>query len=271
VEIDPGYALAWTRLAAAQYSLRRSHGRPGDGGEASLDRALALDPDLADAHALKAGMLADAGKEAEAEAEIAVALRLDPESFAVNSSAATIHYGKGRLENAAFHFEKAAALDETAFAVPFMLVSCYTALGDHENTRRAARIGLERAEKVVSQDRSNGTAMLVGGSALAALGEADRAKDWMRRALLIDPDNLGMRYNFACVLAALLGDREAALAMLGPALERNSGINLVAFAQTDPDLAGLRDDPRFQAMIAAAEARLAATTAAEGAPAPESP
>jgi adenylate cyclase len=113
--------------------------------------------------------------------------------------------------------------------------------------------------------------MLVGGSALAALGEADRAKDWMRRALLIDPDNLGMRYNFACVLAALLGDREAALAMLGPALERNSGINLVAFAQTDPDLAGLRDDPRFQAMIAAAEARLAATTAAEGAPAPESP
>ena len=59
-----------------------------------------------------------------------------------------------------------------------------------------------RAEKAVAQDRSNGNAMGVGVAALAALGEADRAKDWMRRALLIDPDNLMMRYNFACALAA---------------------------------------------------------------------
>jgi adenylate cyclase len=79
----------------------------------------------------------------------------------------------------------------------------------------------------------------------------------MRRALLIDPDNLMMRNNFACTLAAWLGDPEAALAMLEPVLERDTGV-LVRNARTDPDFAGLRDDPRFQAMIAAAEARLAA-------------
>ena len=50
-----------------------------------------------------------------------------------------------------------------------MLVSCYTGLGDGENTRRVARIALERAEKVVAADRSNGTAMDVGVGALAAL------------------------------------------------------------------------------------------------------
>jgi hypothetical protein len=42
----------------------------------------------------------------------------------------------------------------------------------------------------------------------------------------------------------------------------------VTSAPTDPDLAGLRGDPRFQAMLAAAEARLAAAKPADGAGAP---
>jgi adenylate cyclase len=258
VEIDPGYAQAWVRMASAQYNLRRSHGRTNDGGEAALDRALALDPDLAEARALKAGRLADAGRREEAAAEIAKALRLDPESYGVNHSAARISYLQGRLAEAVPYFEKVAALDETGFGAPSMLVSCYTALGDGENARRVARVALERAEKVVAADRSNGAAMGVGVTALAALGESDRAKDWIRRALLIDPDNLNMRYNFACTLAAWLGDAEAALAMLGPALEQDAGPQLVSWARTDPDLASLRDDPRFQAMVEAAQARVAA-------------
>ena len=190
MEIDPGYAQAWALLASGQYTLHRSFGRAGDGGQAALDRALALDPDLAEARALKAAMLANAGRHEEAAAEIAVALRLDPESYEVNWRAAYISYRQGRLAEAVPYFEKAAALIETDFTAPFMLVSCYTALGDGENARRVARIALERAEKAVAADRSNGTAMVTGVAALAALGEADRAKDWMRRALLIDPDNL---------------------------------------------------------------------------------
>ena len=44
--------------------------------------------------------------------------------------------------------------------------------------------------------------MSFGAGGLAALGETDRAREWMERAMLIDPDNLNMRYNFACMLAA---------------------------------------------------------------------
>jgi len=261
VEIDPGYARAWGLMAMGQHNLRRSFGRAGDGGEAALDRALALDPDLAEARASKALLLADAGRHDEAATEIAVALRLDPESFGVNHSAAFISYRQGRLAEAVPYFEKATALIETDLTAPQMLVSCYTALGDGENAMRAASIALERAEKAVAADRRNPKAMDVGVSALAAVGEADRAKDWMRHALLIDPDNLQIRYNFACTLATSLGDPDAALAMLGPVLERDTGGMHVRDAPTDPDLAGLRDDPRFQAMIAAAEARLAAAEA----------
>jgi adenylate cyclase len=258
VDIDPGYAQAWALLAGAQYTLHSSFGRAGDRGQAALERALALNPDLAEARAQRAWMLSQAGQHEEAAAEIAVAMRLDPESYEVNARAGFINYTQGRLEDAARHWEKAAALIEANLSAPVMLVSCYTALGDGENSRRAARIALERAEKALALDRSNGNAMAVGVMALAALGESERAKDWMNRALMIDPDNMLMRYNFACALATSLGDPEVALDMLGPILERDSGWLMQGVAN-DPDFARLRNDPRFQAMVAAAEARLAAT------------
>ena len=267
VEIDPGYARAWALLASGQYSLHSNHGRAGDGGMAALDRALALNPGLAEARALKALKLSEAGRHDEASAEIAVALRLDPESYEVNWRAGSISYNQGRLAEAVPCFEKATALIETDTGAPMMLISCYTALGDGEHARRIARVALQRAEKAVAQDRSNGNALGAAVAALAALGESDRAEDWMRRALLIDPDNLLMRYNFACTLARSRSDPDAALRMLAAVLERDTG-RVVTSAPTDPDLAGLRGDPRFQHMLAAAEARLAAAKTADGAGAP---
>ena len=77
----------------------------------------------------------------------------------------------------------------------------------------------------------------------------------MERALLVDPDNLTMRYNFVCALANHLNDKEAALEMLGPAFEK-MGIGLVNHAKIDPDFDIIRDDPRFQAMVETAERRL---------------
>ena len=261
VEIDPGYAEAWAQLASGLHSLHRNHGRPGDGGMAALDQALTLDPDLAEARALKALKRSEAGRHEEAAAEIAVALRLDPESYEVNWRAGCISYNQGRLAQAIPYFEKTAALTMTDTGTPTMLISCYTALGDDENGRRVARIALERAEMALARDRSNGSALGAGVAALAALDEPERAMDWMRRALLIDPDNLLMRYSFACTLVRSLGDRDAALGMLETILEQDTG-RRAKHAASDPDFAGLRGDPRFQAMLAAAEARLAAANGA---------
>lgn len=264
VEIDPGYTKAWALLASGQYSLRRNHGRPGDGGQIALDQALILDPDLAEARALKALMLSEACRHDEASAEIAVALRLEPQSYEVNWRAGFISYNQGRLAEAIPFFEQATALTETDTGSPMMLISCYTALGDSENARRMGRVVLERAEIAAGQDRTNGYALSAGVAALAALEEWDRARDWMRRGLLIDPDNLLMRYSFACTLARSRSDPEAALGLLRPLLEQDTG-RLVAAAPADPDLAGLRYDPRFQAMLAGAAARLAEAKPADAA------
>jgi adenylate cyclase len=256
-EIDPGYARAWALLAAALRTMRFKHNKGDDDGLAAAERALALDPDLAEAHSAKSSVLFHSGRREEALAEMQIALRLDPESYDVQLAAATHHYKAGRFREAAEHEEKAIPLGETDYDAALMLGSCRAALGDAEGARQVARFALARAEAVVAQDRSNGSAMAAAVFALATLGEADRARDWARRALVVDPDNLVMHYNIACAFCAQLGDLEMALELLGPVMTKMPRDWLIDL-QADPDLEPLRADPRYTALVADAEARLSA-------------
>jgi adenylate cyclase len=259
VEIDPNYAEAWALIAMAEMSLRSTIGRGGDGGLAAADRALSLNPDLAEAHAVKARILSEEKSHDEASREIDTALRLDPESHQVNKCAGLLKFRQQQIEKAAAYWEKAVALEEGDFGSPGMLITCYTALGNREAARRAAEITLGRVEKVLAHDPNNGSAMGHGSWALAVLGQSDRARDWMGRALLIEPENMSMRYNFACALVRSLNDKDAALEMLRPLFEEVS-TGLINHAKIDPDFDSIRDDPRFKEMLAAAERRVGSAT-----------
>jgi adenylate cyclase len=136
-------------------------------------------------------------------------------------------------------------------------MTCYRALGDAEQARHAALRTLARAEKIATQEPDNGLALGYIVSSLCILGEAERAKNYAKRAMLLDPDNLTMRYNFGCGFAAL-NERETALDVLGPVFERDAA-ETINWAKVDPDLDTLREHPRFQSMMAEADARLAAT------------
>ena len=255
-EIDPEYAQAWTLMAIGHRKLREAHGGTSDEGMAAVERALKLDPDLAEAHAIKAQLLLGDGDAEAAATEVAVALESDPDSYEVNRSAGRLNYQLHRLDEAIRFYEKAAALMKTDLNSASILISCYTALGDTAGSRRAAELALERAEAVLAHDQNNSMVAGYSAYALAALGEGERAKARMQRALLIDPDNFNMRYNFGCALCMYLQDKEAALDMLGPVFDTITDAFL-PYAKADPDLELLHDDPRYAAMVAAAEARLA--------------
>jgi adenylate cyclase len=63
-----------------------------------------------------------------------------------------------------------------------------------------------------------------------------------------------MRYNFVCVLA-ISGEKDEALKMLASTISL-VGEYQVRIIESDPDLDSLREDPRFQTMVAAAKARV---------------
>lgn len=255
VEIDPGYAEAWALMAIGYMKLRDSREGNANDGMAAAERALSLDPDLAEAHAVKAQLhLADGDAETAAR-EVAMALKLNPESYEVNRSAGRLNYQLKRYEDAVRYYEKAAGLMEGDLNSASMLISAYTALGDKAAMRRAAELALKRAEAVLAHDQNNSMVAGYSAYALAALEEGERAKTRMERALLIDPENFNMRYNFACALCTYLNDREAALDMLGPVFDTITD-TFLPYAKADPDLQLLRNEPRYLAMVAAAEVRL---------------
>ena len=255
-EIDPEYAQAWTLMAIGHRKLREAQGGTSDEGMAAAERALELDPNLAEAHAIKAQLLLGEGDAVAAATEVAVALEFDPESYEVNRSAGRLNYQLHRLEEAIRFYEKAAALMKTDLNSATLLISCYTALGDTEGSRRAAELALQRAEAVLEHDQNNSMVAGYSAYALAALGEGERAKARMQRALLIDPDNFNMRYNFGCALCMYLQDKDAALDMLGPIFDTITD-TFLPYAKADPDLELLHGDPRYVAMVAAADERLA--------------
>jgi adenylate cyclase len=246
---------------AIGYRILRTAGVGSETGMTSAERALAIDPDLAEAHAVKAYILLQNGDTDTAESEAAVALKLDPESYEANRTAARVSYQLHHFEDAIRLYEKAAALMEADINSANMLISCYTAVGNTAAMRRAAEISFKRAEAILARDQNNPGVLAYSVYALAALGEADRAKARMNRTLMIDPGNFNMRYNFACQICAQFKDMDAALEMLESVFATISDAFL-PYAKADPDFALLHDDPRWQAMVAAAEARLAQAKAA---------
>ena len=262
-EIDPRYSRAWALLAIGQMILHFDIGKSVDDGLASAERALAFDANLPEAHAVKAKILAEHGRHDEAAAEINIALRLNPDSYEVNRAVAYVRFRQQRLEEAIRYYEKSMSLMETDLNSGSMLLTCYKAVGNSAAGLRTARTTLARVEKMLLQDPNNATAMGYGALALGALGELERAKEWINRALLIDPDNMNARYNFACSLASLFKepDVDAALELLGPVFETLAA-GFVDHAKVDPDLDPLRGNPRFKSMVAAAEARLATANGA---------
>src|SRR5436305_15027282 len=88
VEIDPNYDDAWALIALAEMALRASVGRKGgDAGLAAAERAVALNPEEAEAHAAKARIMPEENRFDEADHESDIALRLDPESYQLKRSA----------------------------------------------------------------------------------------------------------------------------------------------------------------------------------------
>ena len=255
-EIDPDYARAWALMALAQANLHHgfSANAPVDDGAAAAEKALALDPTIAEAHLPMAWRLAEHGQFEEADAEIATALRLGPDSWEVNKESARILYRQRRMDEVQLRLEKATELMESDYHGWGMLFATYNAQDNIPGRQACAKKVIAQVEQVLGRDPDNGTALMFGAMSFAALGNMDRARQWLDRAALLDPDNMFMRYNSAMTLAVFFNDKESAIEALSLALARG-GRNVMTLAANDPNIDSLRDDPRVKRMFEEASER----------------
>jgi adenylate cyclase len=151
--------------------------------------------------------------------------------------------------------ERATAAYDNDIWAAGMLIQCYEAIGSPLRVP-AARHALARAEKLIAVEPDHGLGLSFGIGALVAIGDMERAKEWSRRALLIDPGNLNVTYNIGCGLIKG-GEIEWGLDLIEATVRATLRGNL-NWIETDNDLDGVRDHPRFIAMLSEARARLQA-------------
>lgn len=256
-ELDPGYAAAWAYLAIGYAASGWQSGASADEGMACAERALTLKPGLAAAHTAKARILSDGGRPDDAWREIEIALRLDPHDWLANYTATLILWPQHRDDEAIGHFEAAAALSATDIVSPAFLIACYLRVGNREAIPRAAEMSLAHVKAALAKDKENAHAIATGSVALGFLGRKADAKAWVERALLLDPDNMLVRYIAAECLVVHFSEVDRALDMLDFVLARaqKGYLELLEFS---PHFHSIQKQPRFRAILTAAKERLAA-------------
>jgi len=259
VALDPNFARAWALMSMAEAEQRGVRGMSPEHARMAAERAVALDPDLAEAHAALGEVLlrSEFADPAAGAPSIETALKLDPNCYEAQLNAGYLYHGLKRPADSLRHFELASALDPNAYRPLGMLIPMYRAAGDAEKVQDAARRCRDLCETILRVEPDHGGALEFFVVALAALGERERACEWTKRALVFGPDNPRLHYNLACAMAEE-NDAETALEMLAAVVpQANAG--WLRRMQADASLAPLHHDPRFKAMIAAAKARLAET------------
>jgi len=254
VELDPLYARAYAGIADCDSFLFLHYHL-----EASVDtilatsaKALSLDNKLAEAHASRGLALSLDRRHDEATSEFERAIALDPNSFEGHYFYGRACVTQGKLERAAELFERAAENKPDDYQSVCLLIPTYRALGRQSDSERAARRGIERAERELTIHPEDARAAYLGAGALVTLGEADRAREWAARALAIDPDEVLIQYNVACVYSQL-GDVDQSFDLLERLLP-NAGHELRrGWIKHDSDLDPLRSHPRYRKILEAIE------------------
>lgn len=250
IELDPKYAMAHAGLADTYSMLYRyadASRKNAILAEQSSKRAIELDPESAEAQASLGIAMFTAGEYDEAEKRFETSLLINPNLFE-----SYIFYGraclaKGDYEKAARLFIRASEVNPADYQSPGFLSMAYRSLGRIEQGQRADADCLELIQRHVLLNPDDARALSFGAYSLAEAGNPEQAVEWAELALQTRDNEPHYLYNAACVYT-VLGNADRAIELLERAVELGWGDR--AWIENDADLASLRDDPRFIALLA---------------------
>ena len=250
VEIDPLYARAFAAIANCDSRLVALYSAPIDPADilANADKALSLDPNLAEAHAARAQVLGLSDRNDDAVAAFRQALAIDPMNYDALINFARFRTKFGEHEAALELYTRATeALPDNSDA-PFTLALALRGVKRDEEAKRYVHLGVKRAEEQLRLHPESSRPLQLGAAALAGIGERDLAKQWMERALLVDPDDTHFSYNAACMWVQL-GEIDRAFDLLEQWI-KHVGVESAKWFMHDPDIDPLRSDPRYVRLVA---------------------
>jgi adenylate cyclase len=250
IALDAGYAPALAGLAAVHATMYEWFGaKEADliKAERTSQRALELAPGLADAHVARGFTLSLSGCYDDAAREFEAAIHINPNFFDAFYYFARASFASGDIQRSAELFRRAGELCLEDFQSPMLLGQSLRMLGRREEADRATREGIRRAELNLALNPTDGRALSLGSGALFEDGQTERALEWSQRSLALYPEDMGSLINAAC-LRAKLCQKEKALELLERVFARGWGKR--DWVEHDPDYDILRDDPRFQNLLA---------------------
>ena len=206
-----------------------------------FERAIALDPDIADGHTARIMVAGAKSQYAEADAAFSKAVEIDPKNFEAYYQYGRHKVKRGDLQHALAMFERAHAIDPYDFQTPILVMGILRSQ-DERKALAAAREGVRAAQVHLEQHPDNARAYVLAAGALQYLGEHDKAKRFVETALRIGPESQDTQYNAACFFARA-GEADKAL----DCLER--GMHDPDWIENDSDLDAIRDHPRYRQLI----------------------
>lgn len=246
IELDNNYALAWAG-AADCHSWRTMwfEGSPESKQKAddySL-KALQLAPNQAEAHASRSYALAMNSKYEEAEVEFKAAIALDPQLYEAHYYAGRTYFAQGKYQQAAEAFTRAGAIRPDDMAAANLISSAIKPIASKEEFIKAVRHGVEVSERYMALNPDDALALSRTAVGLIELGETEKGLERAEHAYAINPHVC--RYNVAC--ANILGGRaERALDLLEEHARAN--VVMLDWLEKDGDWDAARDHPRFIAI-----------------------
>jgi TolB-like protein/tetratricopeptide (TPR) repeat protein len=275
VQLDPNFAQAWLLLGTLHingfvggsygpYEVARREAMN------ALQRALAINPSLAEAHVEQARVFFQMDFDTPAaQAELKRAAALDPTGRAALWLAGYIANSEGRYDEAIALHLKSREVDPLFYDNYRQLGNAYYRAGRYEEAAAALneaaqrfptartvhyRLGLVRllqhqpqqALDEFNREQDGAFKQLGPPLALDALGRRAESDRILNQALATQTTVDAAAYQIALIYANR-GDADAAFHWLQRALEqRDAGMHWMKF---DPLLQGLRSDPRFQALL----------------------
>jgi non-specific serine/threonine protein kinase len=248
-ERDPGYALAYAGLADCYSYFYMYFERSDDNLKKALDsseKAIDIDPDLAEAHAAYGFAISLNKRFQEAEEEFETAIRLNPRLFEAYYYYARTAFARGDKEKAAHYYEKACLVDPDNHQAPNLLGFTLRSLGRIEESLMWYRIAITNLDKRLELHPDDSRAVYLKSATLIELGHHDEGLKWADKSYEADPADPYIVYGVACSYSRV-GRIEEAVDYFEKSVA--CGFAHKDWIEHDDDLDPLRDHPRFKAIV----------------------